>query len=520
MNPERIEQLRDPAIYPERPEDVGILQTHLSVVCLVGDSAYKLKKSIQLPFADFSTLEKRRFFCEEELRLNRRLCPEWYREVVALHRDSAGALSFGDAAGEIVDYALVMRRLPADRMLDVMLEAEAVSVADIEAIAERMSAFHREADRGPEVRENGSPEKLRDFAMANFEETRQAVGTVFPSELHSALEHRTLWDFEQWLPILQEREQSGKVVDGHGDLHARNICLSNPLAIYDCIEFNPAFRCGDVATEHAFLVMDLRYRGHAELAAAYLNAVIAASGDEGIREMMPPLLRYRAMVRAKVATIAAKETEISDGDRKESRETARRYLRLAAASAIEEDGPWWLMSCGLPASGKSSIAEALSRSATGAWPVLSTDRIRKDLAGVVSTEPLSAEFYTPEFSRRTYDKLRARVVEASASARVVILDANFREKEERSLTLAAARSVGARLAILVVEAREETVAARLNHRANDPNAESDADYAVYRKLKAAFEVPTADEADRRILVAGDIASDDAADQVLASLLNP
>ena len=520
MDPERIEQLRDPALYPERPEAVEILQTHLSVVCLVGDSAYKLKKSIRLPFADFSTLEKRHHFCEEELRLNRRLCPEMYRNVVALRRNSEGALAFNDAAGEIVDYALVMRRLPANRMLDVMLKDDAVSVADIEAIAKRMSAFHREADRGPEVSENGSPDKLRDFALANFEETRQAVGTAFPSELHSALEQRTRRDFEHWLPTLQERAQSGKVVDGHGDLHARNICLTDPLAIYDCIEFNPAFRCGDVATEHAFLVMDLRYRGHAELAAAYLNAVIAASGDDGIRDLMPPLLRYRAMVRAKVAAIASSETELQEEDRAESRETARRYLRLAVASAIEEDGPWWLLFCGLPASGKSSIADALNRSAAGAWPVLSTDRVRKELAGGDATESLSAEFYTPEFSRRTYDELRARAVEASSASCVVVLDANSREKEERSLILSAARSVGARLAILVVEAREETVAARLNHRANDPDAESDADYAVYRKLKAAFEVPTADEADRRILVAGDIASDDAADQVLASLLNP
>lgn len=518
MNPERIEQLRDPSIYPQRADYVDIIQTHLSVVCLVGDWAYKLKKTIQLPFADFSTLAKRRFFCEEELRLNRRLCPVWYREVVALCRDSSGDLSFGGRAGEIVDFALVMKRLPGDRMLDVMLLAGAVATADIEAIAERMSAFHRVADRGPEVNENGSPEKLRDFALANFEETRQGAGTVFSAELHAGLEQRTHRDFKRWLPILKERALSGKVVDGHGDLHARNICLSHPLAIYDCIEFNPAFRCGDVATEHAFLVMDLRYRGQAALADAYLNAVIAASGDEVIRDLIPPLLRYRAMVRAKVSAITASETEISGEDREESRESARRYLRLAAASAIEEDGPWWLLFCGLPAAGKSCIAEALCRSANGTWPVLSTDRIRKELAGAVTTETLSGEYYTSGFSRQTYDELRKRAVAAMATARVLILDANSREKGERFLTLAAARSVGARLAILAVETREETTITRLNQRSKDPGTESDADDTVYRKLKATFEVPTDDEADLRISVSGDLTADEAADQVLAALV--
>ncbi len=521
MNPECIDLLRDPALYPERPEVVEIVQTHLSVVCLVGDSAYKFKKSVRLPFADFSTLENRRHFCEEELRLNRRLCPWLYREVVTLRRDRAGRLSLVGGEGEIVDHALVMGRLPAERMLDVRLASDAVSVEDIEAIAERMSAFHREAERGPEIHENGAPEKLRGFALANFEETRQAVGTIFPADLHTALERRTRADFDRWLPILQERAGAGKIVDGHGDLHARNICLSNPLAIYDCIEFNPAFRCGDVATEHAFLLMDLRYRGHAGLASVYLNAVIAASGDDGIREMMPPLLRYRAMVRAKVSAIAAGESELSEEDRAEAGETARRYLRLAAASAIEEEGPWWLLFCGLPASGKSSIADALSCSAAGAWPVLSTDRIRKELAGRVSTEPLPEEFYSPGFSRRTYDELRARAVRASLTSRVVVLDANSRGKEERSLILRACRSVGARLAILMVEAGEETVMARLAHRATDPEAESDANCAVYRKLKAAFEVPTADEADRLIPVSGaGVEADVAADEVLAVLLSP
>lgn len=513
MDPARIEQLRDPAIYPEGVESVEILQTHLSVVVLSGDRAYKFKKAIHLPFADFTSLEQRRHFCEEEVRLNRRLCPEIYEAFVALRSDGAGRLSIGEA-GEIVDYAVKMRRLPQDRMMDVLLEQDAVSCSQIEAIARQVVAFHREARRGPDVDAWGDPEKLREFALANFEETRG----FFPEGLHAALAARTERDFDRLLPELKARVAAGHVVDGHGDLHARNICLVDPPAIYDCIEFNPAFRCGDVATEHAFLVMDLRFRGHQELAVSYLETVVGESGDEEMKGILPTLVRYRAMVRAKVSAILSGEAELTDDERAASAEVALRYLRLAAASAIEEDGPWWLIFCGLPASGKSSVADALHDASGGAWPVFSSDRLRKELAGVVPTEPLPASFYSDEFSQRTYAELMERAKAASASNAIVILDANFRERRERTLAYEAARGAGARLAILRVDADETVVIERLASRKNDPTSISDADRTVYEKLKARYEVPCEGEADRLIPVDGDLEPGAAVDGVLASLI--
>ncbi len=524
MDPYRIESLRNPDVFPGEGAEVVLIQTHLSVVCVVGDFAWKLKKAISLPFANFSSLEKRKHFCEEELRLNRRLCLDIYLDVVPLRRDKDGALSFvPNAKGDIVDYAVHMKRLPADRMLDVRLENNAVTPADIESIARKMVVFHAEADRGEETRERGDPRKLREFALANFDETRERAGSgdaegLFPFGLHKSLEKRTRKDFERHLETLIERSESGHVIDGHGDLHARNICLTDPVAIYDCIEFEPGFRCGDVATEHAFLVMDLRFRGHSELAKAYLDAVVAGTGDAEMRALMPPLVRYRAMVRAKVSAIAAGEEELSADARQEAAETARRYLRLAACSAIEEDGPWWLMFCGLPASGKSSIAEALARASGGAWAIFSSDRIRKELAGIDPTETLPQEYYEPAFSRKTYEELRRRAADATDRSRVVILDANFRGREERALTRDIARAAGARLALLRVDTDEDTIAARLDQRSRDPESESDADHAVYRKLAAAFERPESGEAERLLPVSGDTTADRAADQVLVELL--
>lgn len=513
MDPARIDQLRAPAIYPERPDEVEILQTHLSVVVLSGDRAYKFKKAIRLPFADFSSLEKRRHFCEEEVRLNRRLCPEIYEGVVALRQDRTGQMVF-DGAGEIVDYAVRMRRMPQDKMMDVLLGQDAVSRHEVEAIARQVVAFHEEAERGGEVSSWGDPEKLSEFAFANFEETRG----LFPEALHSALEVRTRRDFARHLPQLKERAEAGFVVDGHGDLHARNICLLDPPAIYDCIEFNPSFRCGDVATEHAFLAMDLRYRGHPELAKAYLDTVIGENGDERMREILPLLIRYRAMVRAKVSAIAAGERELSEEARADSAASARSYLHLAAASAIDEDGPWWLIFCGLPASGKSSVAEALHEASGQAWPVLASDRLRKELAGVAPTEPLPGAFYSAEFSRRTYGELRARAKAATGSSSVVVLDANFREREERRLARVSAQEAGARLAILCVKADEKKVVQRLARREDDSHSVSDADRAVYEKLKSQFEAPMEEEADLLLHVPGDVDPRIAIDEILSSLI--
>jgi aminoglycoside phosphotransferase family enzyme/predicted kinase len=497
MDPARIESLRDPAIYPERPESVAILQTHLSVVVLCGDRAYKFKKAIRLPFADFTDPERRRWFCQEEVRLNRRLCPGIYEGVVELRRDASGQLSLG-GAGELVDCAVKMRRLPQERMMDVLLEQGTVTEAEVVAVARRVIAFHRDADRGPAVAAAGDPGKLRGFALANFSETRG----MFPGSLHPALEQRTRDDFERLLPLLRERVASGCIVDGHGDLHARNICLINPPAIYDCIEFNPSFRCGDTALEHAFLVMDLRFRGHPELARLYFDTVLAESGDETIGRVLTLFMRYRAMVRAKVSAITAGEGEFTDAERAAAGETARRYLRLAAALAVEDDAPRWLLCCGLPASGKSVAATALAESSGGAWPVLSSDRIRKELAGVSPTERLPAAFYGAEFSHRTYEELLARAVAATAPGRVVILDANFRSRAGRRRFREAAKAAGAACDLLSLEPGEETALERLRIRSAEGESVSDADAAVYETLKREFEPPETGEADRFLHLPG------------------
>jgi aminoglycoside phosphotransferase family enzyme/predicted kinase len=510
MNEAIIECLSHRGCYPGNPPEVSIIQTHLSVVCLAGENVYKLKKPIQLPFVDFSTRERREHFCREEVRLNRRLCPDVYRDVVPLYETASGWTFMAEEGAEVADYAVLMRRLPQGRMMDELLREDAVEEAEVRGVAAVMARFHDGAERGPEVLEAGDPERLQGYALDNFSETAGMVGDVFEGTLHEALGERTRKDFSRILPVLRERMMEGRVVDGHGDLHARNICLCDPVAIYDCIEFNAGFRCGDVATDNSFMVMDLIYRGHRKLAEAYLDAYVAESGDEGQREVMPALVRYRAMVRAKVAGIAAGEHELSKENREEARGSARRHLNLMAASAIEEDGAAWVIACGLPATGKSHVFGKLA--AETGWPCLASDRVRKELAGAAPEERLAEEYYSPEFSRRTYAELfaRARVLSAKGP---VLLDANFPSADLRAEAKEMAAAGGVPLRVVFFEAPDEVIERRLAAREEGSGGVSDADRSVYAKLKGGFERPSDEEGVRVLRADGAAAGAETAETV-------
>lgn len=517
-----IERLADPACYPDQPAHVEpprieVLQTHISVVCLAGDRVYKLKKAVTLPFLDFGSVERRLHFCREEVRLNRRLCPDTYLGVVALCETPAGLRFLPTAEGTVIDHAVLMRRLPADRMLDELLREQTVDARDLEALARTVAAFHARAERGPEVNAAGAPENLHQLARANFTELRAQTGHGLPEDLLAALERRSEADFVRILPRLRRRAGEGRIVDGHGDLHARNICLTAPPAIYDCIEFDAGFRCGDVATENAFLVMDLRHRGAPDLARDYLRAYVAASGDTEQPSLMPTLVAYRAMVRAKVATLAAADAGLSSADREGACRSALQHVQLAAAATIEARGPLWVLLCGPPASGKSSLAAELH--ARSGWPVLATDRVRKELAGIEPHATARPEHYTAAFGERTYDELLRRAARATAAgAPVVLLDGNFPTPDHRTTAQRAAKAAGCRLSCVHVSIDATTALARSAARARAGGSISDADPAVTTRLHAAFVPPSADEGFPVVAVDGTRPTAAAASEALAGLL--
>jgi aminoglycoside phosphotransferase family enzyme/predicted kinase len=514
-----IDELREPRCYPHAPSSVQIIQTHLSVVCLAGDVVYKLKKALTLPFVDFSSIAARRETCRAEVTLNRRLCPDTYLGTTALRRGRDG-LSFAavgdDDSDEDIDVAVVMRRLPQERMLDEMLRRGEATPDHMSQLAGLIARFHRNAARDEATRRHGDPERLRQFAIDNFDELREIKQHGLSVDLLDSLARSCKHDFERIAEELHERAVSSFLVDGHGDLHARNICMTEPPTVYDCIEFEPAFRCGDVATEIAFLTMDLRYRGAPALANTFVAAYVAATGDSRLPALLPTLSSYRAMVRAKVATLSSIGPELSVEDRTGARGSAQRHLLLAGAYSMETRGPWWLLVCGPPASGKSQLAALLAK--TVQWPHLATDAIRKQLAGIAPTEQARPEHYSVAFSDQTYADLSQDASEGTASGqRCIMLDGNFATSERRSAAAEAARAVGARLAIAFVDVDLETARQRAAIRVDQPDNISDADADVATRLHGAFEAPAAAEGDVLIKLDGALPSEELAAALMAAL---
>jgi uncharacterized protein len=510
----RPSQLEDPAIYPEAPQDVEIVETHLSIVCLAGGTVFKLKKPIVLPFADYSTLELRKHYCEEELRLNRRLCPTIYLGVSELHQSSPGlGLRWDADEGVVIDYAVRMRRLPSERMLDVLLESNAVSDDEIRLLARCVAEFHRTAERSSQVARAGAPAHLRQFALDNYREIRQASSRCFPEDFLAHLEERTRADFEWLVPRLVARGPA-HIVDGHGDLHARNVCLTAPPAIYDCLEFSPDMRCSDTATENAFLVMDLTYRGHPRLARVYLEEYESITGDRDQHTLMGPLLRYRAMVRAKVSGIIAVDENQSPEQRARALSSARRHVHLALASSLSAS-PWLIVASGLPGTGKSTILSALSRQ-TG-WPLLATDAVRKELQGALPSQKLPDEAYTEQSKDQTYAETLRRA-ELQLSSTSVVVDAGFRTKADRRRAFDLARKCGAGLLVVSVSASEEDARRWLTARAASDTAVSDATFAVHLKLREELEPPEAAEGFSLLALTSPLGDDDSVESILRALL--
>ncbi len=487
-----VKLLRDPELYPSRPENVDVIQTHISIVCLAGVEVYKLKKHVSFPFVDFSTLQARRDACEDELRLNRRLCPSVYHRVIPLrlHSDD-NRLSWGEGPGQLIDYAVVMSRLPESEMLDRRIAQGRVSVDEMRSLAQIMVSFHRRAARDEDVKRAGAPAALERFALANFAELRSVGRYVLNSELLDHLETVTQTDFEEFRALLEDRSTHGHVVEGHGDLHTRNICLTDPISIFDCIEFSKSLRCGDVATENAFLVMDLWYRERPDLADAYLKEYLSLVDDEEQPRLIPMLVRYRALVRAKVAALSATEDDRSDDERVSAQASARKYVLLASGASLAERRAVWFLGCGLPGSGKSTFLARLS--AAAALPLVSSDQVRKKHAGVSATTRLAPESYTAAASRVTYE-LTLDAAHRACRAGSVIVDAGFRTREERGRAIEAARAAGARPIVVWLRPSGEQNRAWLEKRSSDHASVSDAGLAVFEHLATEFEPPGEAEA--------------------------
>jgi aminoglycoside phosphotransferase family enzyme/predicted kinase len=515
VDAKQLKSLLLPAAYPEAASDVQLLQTHVSWIFLAGDFAYKIKKPVDFGFLNFTTLDRRRFYCHEEVRLNRRLCPEIYLDVVPLRECATGVCFHGE--GRIVDYGVKMVRLPAERMADRLLARGELTPADVTRIAAVVAEFHRTAERGGEIDAYGSLEAIGRNWDENLRHLEEFAGVT--------ISRRDLRLLRQWgegflagkAGLFASRIEDGFIRDCDGDIHLENICLNDRVCIFDCIEFNNRFRYSDTAADIAFLLMDLESRGRKDLADTFLAEYLAASGDSGCEALIPFYKVSRAVVRGKVESLRLKDATMSDGEKRAAGERASSYLRLARGYLLREQlVPSVVALCGLSGSGKSTVAGELSRQL--GLTVLSSDILRKTLAGIPLTRRGGGEqdgLYSSASTEATYREIVERADRLLANRQSVILDATFRRRQDRERLHRLATEHGAGLYLFWLDCSEECVRQRLEERERQGTGVSDAGWEVYLRQREEFEPFL--ESEGGVVLDGAAATAATVDRILAAM---
>lgn len=482
---------RPGAFGPSCPH-VERLETHISCVFLTGTHAYKIKKAVDFGFLDFTALAARRRFCEEELRLNRRLAPALYLDVVPI-TGSVDAPVIG-GRGDALEYAVKMREFPQDALASRILARGELSAADIDALAAKVTAFHGATAVADPQGVFGAPGEVLRIARQNFAQIRPRLDTAEERDELDALASWTEREYAARYAALLRRREQGFIRECHGDLHLGNIArVDGELTIFDCIEFNESMRWIDVMNEVAFMVMDLHDRGRADLAYRFLNAYLEQTGDYAGLAVLPFYLVYRALVRAKVARLRAAQLEKGESKRALLADY-RGYATLARGYAQPRHAAL-AITHGLSGCGKTTLSQALLE-AIGAVRIRS-DIERKRLHGIGARERSGAGIegglYSAAATEETYRRLAALAREIIGAGLVAVVDATFLKRRQRDRFRDLARELGVAFAIVDFAASDATLRARVAGRAAAGSDASDADLAVLEHQLATREPLAPDE---------------------------
>ena len=491
-----IEALRDPSAYPHPVGAVDVIETHISSVLLAGDYAYKVKKPVQFGFVDFSTLDRRRTCCEEEIRLNRRTAPSLYLGVVPITRRQAGLRIGGE--GSAVEYAVRMRRFGPDARLDQLAAAGKLDGGVIDRLAATIAAFHAQCERVPEGSTLGTAASAHAWAMSTVRQLQCLVAERPVPGQRQRVDALADWieaEFARCAALFDARRTAGFVRECHGDLHLANVALVDGAPVpFDCIEFNPELRFIDVMSDVAFTWMDLLDHRLDRLAARFVNRYLEETGDYDGLSLLRFCAVYRALVRALVALIRRDQTGAARV-RDHEQDACERYLEIAERLTRQQP-PLLVAVGGVSGSGKTTVARELIEH-LGAVCVRS-DVERKRLAGLTPAArtgaALGAGLYAEPVTRATYRRVvevAAAVVDAGFPG---IVDATFQRRSDRHSLAAAAAQHGARYAFVLCEASPAILRARVAARSARGNDASDATLPVLADQLATFEPPDREEA--------------------------
>jgi uncharacterized protein len=299
----------------------------MSFIFRTGEYVYKIKKPVNLGYLDYTTLEKRHFFCHQELKLNKRLCPDAYLAVVPIV-EKQGELRI-EGRGKAIEYAVKMKQLPQDRMMDVLLPRGQVTLEMVARVAEKLVSFHQKAETNPNIAAFGGLDVIRQNCDENFTQTEKYIGITIPKVQYERIKGYTDNFIESNASLFDKRVREGRIRDCHGDLHAAHVCFTDDICIYDCIEFNDRFRYSDVASEIAFLAMDLDRYQQAGLSRHLVNTYVGLSHDEELLKLLNFYKCYRAYVRGKVESFKLDDPYIPQEEKARVLTAAQSYFQLA-----------------------------------------------------------------------------------------------------------------------------------------------------------------------------------------------
>lgn len=459
-----IEQMLQPEFYPHPvAESIELLQTHISYVLLTGEYAYKVKKPTQFGFLDFTTLELRSHFCQEELRLNRRLAPDLYLAVLPITQDPETHQYRFDSSGPVVEYAVQMRQFQQNG-LDLFHQGQLTDTI-MRSLGQQIAEFHQAAATSAEISANGNLRAIDEVDESNFQLSLPFVGwtqTEKQFEQTYAYIKQFAHEHQDWYA---QRQAKGKIRECHGDLHLSNLCLfQDRVQVFDCIEFNTEFRNIDCIYDVAFLVMDLEFHERLDLANAFLNSYLERTGDYWGGVMLPPYLAMRAYIRGNVNSMALKDEAISVEQKQVLQKQAEAYYHSAWRYTRRPQGQIFLM-CGFSGSGKSTVARQLAAQRSAIQ--IRSDAVRKHLAGIPLEQKGTNVIYTPEMTEKTYGRLLELGVLLAQQGWTVILDAKYDQRRLRGDAIAATQQHQIPLQILHCTAPMDVICDRLRHRTGD-----------------------------------------------------
>lgn len=446
-----------------------LIETHISYV-LINDTVYKIKKNVNFGFLDFTTLEKRKYYCEKEVELNKRLSKDLYLGVVPIvYKDNDYLIS---QDGEIVEYAVAMKKLPQDKMMDNLLKENKVTLKDIDNLAEIIAQFHLNAESNQAINEFGKKESIKVNTDENFSQTIEACGEFLTKHQYEAIKSYTkdFLDNYDW----QKRIKEQKIKDCHGDLYSHNICLADKIYIYDCIEFNDRFRYSDVASDVAFLIMDLEFYKKYELAQNFMQKYIQITKDYSLNDVLDFYKVYRAYVRGKIAYFENRK------------ELANKYFDLAYKYIDSMYKPTLIAMVGLTGCGKSYFSEKLAKKINA--KIFSSDVIRKQIFPPTTSSNFEGGIYTQKHTQIVYDTLNKLAYDSLKEGHNVILDATFIKNSFRQNLANLLNEIGIKPTFVFLDPDEPTIMRNLEARKKQTSI-SDGTADVYFKQKAVFEKP-------------------------------